>query len=204
VAYEMRGQFLEACDCSVPCPCWFVEDPDEGECTGIIAWHIEQGEIDGVEVTGLTAVSVSQHSGARGAPGEHANMRIALIVDERASEEQEQAVARAFTGKLGGPLAELAEMTHDTPEVTHAPIEFRSDGASTRLSVGELVRTEMTPVVGATGRITTIADSVMAEMLGLGEVGKASTLRFNLSTQGIDLSLENRSATRGRFRYAVR
>jgi hypothetical protein len=203
VAYEMRGQFLEACDCAVPCPCWFVEDPEDGECTGIIAWHIEQGVIDGVEVSGLTAVSVSHHSGARGAPGEHANMRLALIIDEQASEEQEQALARAFSGQLAGPLAELAEMTHASPDVVRAAVEFKSDGSSTRLSVGDLVHTEMTPVVGATGRITTIADSVMSVMLGLGEVGKAGSLRLNLSAQGIDLSRDDRSATRGRFNYAV-
>jgi hypothetical protein len=94
-------------------------------------------------------------------------------------------------------------MTHASPDVVRAAVEFKSDGSSTRLSVGDLVHTEMAPVVGATGRITTIADSVMSVMLGLGEVGKAGTLRLNLSAQGIDLSRDNRSATRGRFTYAV-
>jgi hypothetical protein len=33
MAYQMRGQFLEAYDCHVICPCWFEREPDENECT---------------------------------------------------------------------------------------------------------------------------------------------------------------------------
>lgn len=208
MAYTMRGQFLEVCDCSVPCPCWFVEDADDAECTGVIAWQIEQGTIDGVDVSGLTAVSVSQHSGSRGTPGEHPQMRIALLIDERATEQQEAALAQVFSGQLGGPLGELAEMTASTPEVARATIEFRSDGGATTLLVGtarraRTVSTSMTPIVGVTGRITTIADSAMANLLGLGEVGRASGLTIDLPVHGLDRSVEECSATRGRFSYAV-
>jgi len=209
VAYIMRGQFLEVCDCSVPCPCWFVEDADEDECTGVIAWQIEQGAIDGVDVSGMAAVSVSQHFGSRGAPGAHPKMRVALIIDERATEQQAGLIAQAFNGELGGPLGELAEMSESMPEVDRASIEFRSDGSATTISVStprrsRTVSTSMTPILGATGRITTIADSVMANLLGLGEVGKASDLTIDLPVHGLDLSVEDRSATRGRFSYVVK
>jgi len=56
----------------------------------------------------------------------------------------------------------------------------------------------------ATGRITTIADSVMANLLGLGEVGKASGLTIDLPVHSLNLSAENCSATRGRFSYAFK
>jgi hypothetical protein len=208
VPYTMRGQFLEVCDCSVPCPCWFVEDPDEDECTGVIAWQIEHGAIDGVDVTGLTVVSISQHAGSRGTAGAHPKMRVALIVDENATDEQATLVARAFSGQLGGPLGELAEMTESTPQIDRAMIEFHSSGSRTEISVGtpsrsRILSTAMTPIVGATGRITTVADSAMANLLGLGEVGKASGLTIDLPVHSLDLNVENRSATRGRFSYVV-
>jgi hypothetical protein len=38
--YRMNGRFFEACDCYVPCPCWFDDTPDEDECSGLIAWGI--------------------------------------------------------------------------------------------------------------------------------------------------------------------
>ena len=36
------------------------------------------------------------------------NWRIAMYVDDRASDEQMEAMLDAFGGKLGGPLADLA------------------------------------------------------------------------------------------------
>jgi hypothetical protein len=201
MSYEMRGQFLEACDCSVPCPCWFVEQPDEDECSGVVGWHVEQGTIDGVDVSGLGVASVSRHAGGRGDVGSHAKMRVALLVDERATPQQADVLARAFSGGLGGPLAELAEMTGEM-DVERARVEFTSDGARTALTADSAVDTEMTPVVGTTGRITTIADTVMARLLGpLGEVGRTSVLTLELPRHGLELSVQDRSATRGRFAY---
>jgi hypothetical protein len=209
VPYTMRGQFLEVCDCSAPCPCWFGQDADEGECTGIVAWQIEQGEIDGVDVSGLTAVSISQHAGSRGPHGAHAKMKVALIIDEHATDQQAASLGQVFSGELGGPLGELGEMTESAPGIDRATIAFGSDGAKTTLSVStprraETLITSMTPILGATGRITTVADSVMANLLGLGEVGKASGLTIDLPTHGLDLRVEECSATRGRFSYVVR
>ena len=200
--YQMRGQFLEACDCAVQCPCWFVKNPDEDECTGIVGWQIEQGTIEGVDVSGLGVASVSHHVGHRGTPGIHAKMRVGLFVDEAATPEQAQALAYAFSGALGGPLGELAEMVGEGSDVERARISFRSDGGGTRLAVGESVVVDMTPIVGATGRITTIADSVMATLLGsVGEVGQSNVLALDLPEKGVTLQVHERSATRGRFAY---
>lgn len=202
--YEMRGQFLEACDCSVPCPCWFDEDPHEGECTGLMAWQIEQGTIDGVDVSGLTAVSISSHSGPRTDAAEHGKMRLSLFVNEEASSEQEHAIGRAFTGELGGPLAELAQMSDAAPGVERAEIEFTSDGKTTILTVGKAASATMTPVIGSTKRITTIGDSILATLLGpLGEVGKAESFNLDLPSSSLSVKVEGSSATRGRFAYLV-
>jgi len=37
---------------------WSKENPDEDECSGVVAWYIEQGSIEEVDVSGPTAVSV--------------------------------------------------------------------------------------------------------------------------------------------------
>ena len=54
MAYRLEGTFLEVCSCDVLCPCWIGEDPDNGTCQSIIAWNFEKGEINGVEVSGLS------------------------------------------------------------------------------------------------------------------------------------------------------
>jgi hypothetical protein len=201
-AYEIRGQFLEACDCSVPCPCWFSEEPEADECTGVIAWHIDQGKIDGVDVAGLTAVSVSTHGGHREDAKENAKMRLSLFVDEEASDDQRRVIGRAFTGQLGGPLAELAQMSDDDPDVERAQIEFKSDGANTKLTAGKAVRAELSPVVGATGRTITVADSVLSVVLGpLGEVNRSDKLVLDVPRHDLAMDLEGVSGTHGRFAY---
>jgi hypothetical protein len=199
VAYELRGQFLEACDCAVMCPCWFDEDPNANECTGIVAWHVDEGEINGVDVSGLTTVSVSYHGGNR----RHAHARVALFVDDRASDEQTNALEAAFTGKLGGPLGELATLTDEVSAVERARITLAHDGRRTTLKVDNRVLADMALLVGASSRVTTVADSAMSELLGTpAEVGKARQFRLSLGLgDEFELNMAESSANRGRFVY---
>jgi len=196
--YELRGRFYEACDCFVPCPCWFEENPDEDECTGLIAWSVERGTINGFDVSGLNAVSLSQHDGHREKP-EH--LRVALVIDERASGGQMTAMKEAFSGQLGGPLGELAELSEKPDLVEQAPISFTTDGRAFRLAVGPRVEIESTLLVGSTGQVTTIGDGQLATLLGNpGEAGKAS--RFLLELPGREpIEAAGRSTTSGRFHY---
>ena len=60
MAYEIEGRLLEVCTCNVLCPCWVGEDPDYKTCDTVIAWGIEKGSIEGVDVGGLT-MAVSAH-----------------------------------------------------------------------------------------------------------------------------------------------
>jgi hypothetical protein len=36
----------------VLCPCWIGEDPDNGTCDTIVAWHFDKGDVGGVDVAG--------------------------------------------------------------------------------------------------------------------------------------------------------
>ena len=97
MAYILEGSILEVCDCNVLCPCWIGEDPDNGTCDSVIAYHVDRGEIEGVDVSGLTMAMVAH------IPGNvlNGNFRTMTFVDDRASMEQEAALLKAFSGKLG-------------------------------------------------------------------------------------------------------
>ena len=41
-AYALEGTLLEACNCNVLCPCRIGEDPDNGTCDSVIAYHIDR------------------------------------------------------------------------------------------------------------------------------------------------------------------
>src|SRR5688572_27979844 len=86
MAYEIEGKLLEVCSCNVLCPCWIGENPDGGTCDSALAWRIDSGEIEGVDVSGLT-LALSVHI-----PGNvltPASWKAAVFVDERATDEQQ-------------------------------------------------------------------------------------------------------------------
>lgn len=120
MAYQLAGRILEVCNCNVLCPCWIGEDPDNGTCDAVLAYRIDQGTIEGTDVSGLTVASVSF------IPGNvlEGNFKVALFVDENASEAQEKALLRAWQGELGGPLADLAGLVGEVVAVERAPIIF--------------------------------------------------------------------------------
>ena len=115
--YTLAGQFLEACDCTVICPCWVDDDPVGGHCTGFIAWQIDEGDtavVNGIPVGGCTVVSVATHGGNRRDTNKTTTMLyIDVPAEQRASadaDEQHRALADLFSGRFGGPLSDLAQV----------------------------------------------------------------------------------------------
>ena len=63
MGYHLEGRLLEVCNCNVLCPCWIGEDPDNGTCDTIVAWHFDKGAIDGVDVAGTTIAMIAHVPG---------------------------------------------------------------------------------------------------------------------------------------------
>jgi hypothetical protein len=198
--YQLSGAFYEACDCFTICPCWTGNDPDEGGCTGIFTWEIEEGVIEGVDVGGLRSVSVSHHNGFRGA---QAMQRVVIIVDDTATQQQSDALVAAFTGSLGGPLQELSELLGELIAVEHAPVTLRREGRLTTLSVGRSIFVEGVTSEGPSGRRMSLTDGELSEVLGSpAEVGESYRFRIGLPSAELQVDLQGRSTMTGRFSYA--
>lgn len=197
--YRLRGAFFEACDCYPVCPCWMGNNPDEGQCTGIFAWDIEEGTIDGVDVAGLRAVSVSHHTGFR---GDEARQRVVLLIDDVATQRQSDALVAVLTGSLGGPLRELADLLGELLGVEHATVTLRREGRLTTLSVAKRLLVEGVAIEGPSERVTTLSDGKLSEVLGTpAEVGESWRMRIGLPAHGMELDLRGRSTMSGRFSY---
>jgi hypothetical protein len=104
--YSLQGTLMEACSCNVLCPCWIGEDPDGGECYAVVAWHIDSGQVTGIDVSGRSLVAVTHIPGNVLA----GNWELVLLVDERTSPEQRDALVKVFSGHLGGALADFAQL----------------------------------------------------------------------------------------------
>src|SRR5438046_9953333 len=93
LADDPQGTLLEACSCGVLCPCWVGEDPDGGHCDAFIAYHFDAGSICGVDVSGLSFLSVNRIPGNVLTPK---SWRVVLFVDGRATDGPVQAIIDAY------------------------------------------------------------------------------------------------------------
>lgn len=198
VAYELKGDFLEVCDCFTICPCWTGRSPDEGICTGVFAWVIQTGNIDGIGVSGRTVVSVSTHEGNR----DQAHQRVQMFIDEPASNAEIEALAPTFAGLRGGPLGDLGRILGELLGVERRAIQVETEGRRTRLTVGRSIEAETQSIVGPNGEPMALSNARLSTVLGNpAEVGLASRFRVGMPGSGIDLDLRGRSAMRGTFSY---
>jgi FtsP/CotA-like multicopper oxidase with cupredoxin domain len=196
--YRLRGMFYEACDCFTVCPCWLGNNPDGGECTGVFAWDIGKGTIDGVDVSGLRAVSVSHHTGSR----DEAEQRVVIFIDDHATRQQADALAAAFTGRLGGPLKELAELLGELAAVERAPITLRREGRLTTLVVDHRIHVDGATNEGPSGRSMALNDGRLSKVLGTpAAIGESGRFRIGLRGHGMDVDLRGRSTMSGYFYY---
>jgi hypothetical protein len=201
MAYQLEGKLLEVCNCNVLCPCWIGEDPDNGTCDTVVAYHIDQGAINGTDVSGLTLALVAY------IPGNilQGNWRVAVFVDDKASPQQQDALLNVWTGKLGGPVADLAKLVGEVVTVQRAPITFTVSEGEGTLKIGDVVDTVMCPYKGATGNLTTLNESVFSTIPGSpAYVSKASRYRRNTIQYGLNnVDLQNSNAIQGAFRFAA-
>jgi len=147
MAYHLEGQLLEVCDCRVLCPCWIGEDPDNGTCDSVLAYHFDAGTIDGVDVKGRTIAMVSHIPGNVLA----GNFRVALYLDEGATDAQQEALLNVYSGKLGGPIADFAKLVGEVVSVERVPITFDVYEGRGTLKVGAVSYAELEPYKGADG-----------------------------------------------------
>ncbi|MFQ5532676.1 MAG: DUF1326 domain-containing protein [Candidatus Methylomirabilales bacterium] len=198
MAYQLEGRLLEACTCKVVCPCWVGEDPDHGICEGVIAWCVDKGTVNGVDVSGLT-LAVMAHIPGNVLKG---NWRVVVYVDGKATPQQREALLNVWTGKLGGPVADLVQLVGEVVGVEQVPISFAVEGGKGTLKIGEAIRAEMAPLQGATGQTTTLQDTVFTTIPGSpAYVSKASTYRVNMPNYGFNIDLQNQNAIQGSFRF---
>jgi hypothetical protein len=200
MAYELEGQLLEVCTCNTLCPCWVGEDPDGGTCDGVLSWHIDKGSVNGTDVSGRT-LSILAHI-----PGNilEGNWRVVVYVDDGATDDQQQALLDVWTGKLGGPVADLAQLVGEVLAVERAPVIFQVEGKEIagRFAIGNAIEAELEPFRGASGEPTAMYDTIFTTIPGSPAYpGKATTYKVDVAQHGFEIDLEGHNAVSGTFRF---
>lgn len=194
--WKVSGTYFEVCDCQVACPCVFLGPPTSGECTVVVAWHIDEGGFGETKLDGLNAV-LAIHS-----PGHmlKTKWQVALYLDQRATPPQAEALGKIFSGQAGGHPANLAPMIGQVLGAKSAAIEYRAEGKRRSLRIGDIARAEIEAVAGADGSETTIHNHPLCVAPGFpAVVARSKEARFH--DLGLNLEVSEKNGFYSKFAY---
>ncbi|MFT5975744.1 MAG: hypothetical protein ACI9YO_001923 [Gammaproteobacteria bacterium] len=194
--WNIKGTYVEACNCETVCPCIFFSPPTDDSCTVMLGWHIDEGEFDGTALDGLnTALLV--HSPGNMKDG---NWKVALYVDERANEAQNLALMGIFSGQAGGHIANLGPLISEVLGARSAAIRLDTSAGNFSFSVDGVGSAEALAIEGQGGGAVTVAGHPLA--ISPGEtaiVGRAS--KFEIDDHGFTLDMKGKAALSAPFSY---
>ena len=148
--WRLVGDWFDICSCNIPCPCEFAQAPTNNACSGVLAWHIREGNFGDVKLDGLNLLGLSFFEGNVWA-GE-SSVQLGLFIDERADERQREALQTVFGGQAGGWPAIFAGMIGELRGVEFAPITFEvaDDLSSWRVEIPGRVTGQAAALSGPT------------------------------------------------------
>jgi hypothetical protein len=142
--WSIKGEFVEACNCSAPCQCLWNEAPDDDECTAALFWHIDEGEYEGADLSGLTVGALVYDQGLL-FEGE---WDLVVLVDEQATDTQAAALEDIFMGRAGGVMGAVAELVADVKDTAVVPISYSKQNGHLSVAAGDVVAIEADAIEG--------------------------------------------------------
>jgi hypothetical protein len=163
-----------------------------------MAWHFDQGTIDGVDVTGRT-IGLAVYIPGNVLDG---NWRVTMFIDDGATDEQAEAIQAVYSGDKGGPIVDLIQLVGEVTSVERVPIVFEVVEGKGTLKLGDVAHAELEPYRSATGEVTTLTNTVFSTVPGApAYVGKASKFRLKSAALDIDLEIEGFNAIQSDFLF---
>jgi len=142
MAWRLEGTYFENCSCDMVCPCGtssLTMPADYERCEVVLAFHIDSGEIEGVDVSRLS-IAVLADTPPLMSDG---NWRVGVFMDEAATQEQMEKLGAVFSGQLGGPMEVVAGLVGENLGMEVAPIEYADDGTRHWVRIGDFVEMEI-------------------------------------------------------------
>ena len=184
--WELKGDYFEACNCEVTCPCIFLSPPTGADCTVFLAWHVNEGKFGDVKLDGLTAALAAYSPGHM----QKVKWKVALYLDSGANKEQADAMGQIFGGKFGGPPAALGPFIGQLLGVKSLPIKYEVSGNKHSLSIPKVADIEVEDVTGPEGRRSSIQNAPFAEPL----VYVAKSKRLTYADHGMNWEISDRNS----------
>lgn len=170
MAWQMTGNLIEACSCNSACRCTLgPAEPDQGWCSGAFTFAIEEGQSDGVDLSGRKVVWLIDLPKDFAAGDGTAR----LYIDDGADEAQRRELDAIFTGRKGGPGEVLGGLVSKWLPTETAPISVEG-GDNPTISVAGVGNAALTAIKDEAGRQTSLMN---APVLGLIAIERANLAR---------------------------
>ena len=143
MVWKLEGTYFENCSCDTICPCtWsgLTAPATNDRCYAMLAFHIDSGDVEGVDVSGLTFAMVVDSPPIMSEGG----WKVGVVMDAAASEQQAGALGRVLGGELGGPPAMLGALIGEMAGIEQAPAEWRQSDDTFSVRFGDLIDVEVT------------------------------------------------------------
>lgn len=195
IEWQVEGIEFGSCNCSYGCPCQFEALPTQGHCRGFEVLRIDRGHFADVSLGGLHVALLYAWPG----PVFQGNGELQVILDERATPSQRDALLRILVGEETEPGAThwwvyraMASRVHE-PLVTRIEYEVDLEARTARVSIPGVLESVGRPIKGATGQEHRVRIEIPHGIeFERAEVGSATTA----STGAIELQLTD---TYGQF-----
>jgi len=171
-SWKVFGQYYETCSCDFVCPCILTQlsaKPTSGSCTFAMSFKVERGKYGEVSLDGLGFIIVGFTPEEMG----KGNWSAGVVVDERASGDQREAIVAIATGAAGGPMSALSGMIANFVGVESSPIRFERDGVKWSVDASSFVSMSAEPAMGV--------DPTATAPLQLGNTGHPANSTFSLA-----------------------
>jgi hypothetical protein len=137
-SWTVTGQYYDTCSCDYLCPCLLHQlaaEPTKGTCTFVMAFQIDNGTFGSESLNGLgfIVLAVAPEAMVKG------NWSVGVIVEERATPAQRDAITSIASGSAGGPMAAVSGLVGQFLGVESAPIQFERDGAKWSVTAASFV-----------------------------------------------------------------
>lgn len=145
--WKVNGKYFETCSCDFVCPCILTQmtaKPTKESCTFAMGFNIESGRFGSVVLDGLGFILIGYTPAEMG----KGNWTAGVVVDERATAEQRDAIVAIASGSAGGPMAALAGLITTFAGVESSPILFERDGARWFVNASKFVKMGAAPAMG--------------------------------------------------------
>jgi hypothetical protein len=148
VQWHIDGEYFEACNCDFVCPCptsGLAARPSKGHCDAGLVFHVERGRYGSTPLDGASFAVLLHTPG----PMIEGNWTVGLILDERASAEQREALAAIASGQSGGPMAALGSLIGHFGGAETKPITIEKNGLQRSVSIPGVLDLAIEGVAGA-------------------------------------------------------